>query len=125
MGGRHRYQQNRFFRQSRANFVIRARERDIGRTASGVGANRTAIGSCAPDPQAIHAKDVSRRSDWFRPGECRNLIYDVLRHPEAPVPTRTIAEPFMLAKDYRPERHAGGGADQAKRVGGTREDGVS
>ena len=77
------------------------------------------------DPEAIRVKDISRRSDWFRPGECRNLIYDVLRHPEAPVPTRTIAEPFMLAKDYRPERHAGGGADQAKRVGGTREDGVS
>jgi hypothetical protein len=50
------------------------------------------------DPEAIRAKDVSRRSDWFRTGECRNLIYDVLRDAEAPVLTRTIAERVMFAK---------------------------
>lgn len=50
------------------------------------------------DPEAIRAKDISRRSDWFRPGECRNLVYDLLRDAEAPVLTRTIAEHIMAAK---------------------------
>lgn len=50
------------------------------------------------DPEAIRAKDISRRSDWFRPGECRNLVYDILRDAEAPVLTRTIAEHIMGAK---------------------------
>ena len=50
------------------------------------------------DPEAIRVKDISRRSDWFRPGECRNLVYDLLRDAEAPVLTRVIAEHIMDAK---------------------------
>lgn len=50
------------------------------------------------DPEAIRAKDISRRNDWFRPGECRNLVYDLLRDAEAPVLTRVIAEHIMDAK---------------------------
>src|SRR5688572_4305217 len=50
------------------------------------------------DSEAIRAKDMSRRSDWFRPGECRNSIYDVLRDTEWVVLTWLIAERVMLAK---------------------------
>ena len=39
-----------------------------------------------------------KRNDWFRPGECRRLIYDVLRDAERPLTTREVAGAVMAAK---------------------------
>ena len=38
------------------------------------------------------------RVSWFRPGECRRLIYDVLRDAPQPLATRELAERVMAAK---------------------------
>jgi hypothetical protein len=45
------------------------------------------------DPAQPH-----RRVSWFRPGECRRLIYDVLRDAPQPLATRELAERVMAAK---------------------------
>ena len=37
------------------------------------------------------------RVSWFRPGECRRLIYDVLRDAPQPLATRELAERVMAA----------------------------
>jgi hypothetical protein len=38
------------------------------------------------------------RVSWFRPGECRRLIYDVLRDAPQPLATRELAERVMAAR---------------------------
>ncbi len=38
------------------------------------------------------------RVSWFRPGECRRLIYDVLRGAPQPLATRELAERVMAAR---------------------------
>jgi hypothetical protein len=38
------------------------------------------------------------RNDWFRPGECRRRIHDVLRDALGPMTTREIVEGVMTAK---------------------------
>jgi len=38
------------------------------------------------------------RVSWFRPGECRRLIYDVLRDTPQPLATRELSERVMAAK---------------------------
>ena len=38
------------------------------------------------------------RVSWFRPGECRRLIYDLLRDAPQPLATRDLAERVMAAK---------------------------
>ena len=38
------------------------------------------------------------RVSWFRPGECRRLIHDVLRDAPQPLATRELAERVMAAK---------------------------
>ena len=38
------------------------------------------------------------RVSWFGPGECRRLIYDVLRDAPQPLATRELAERVMAAK---------------------------
>ncbi len=39
-----------------------------------------------------------KRVSWFRPGECRRLIYDVLRDAPRPLAPRELAERVMAAK---------------------------
>ncbi len=55
------------------------------------------------DPNDIHvaAQPARRRryNDWFRPGECRRRIHDVLRDATEPMTTREIAEKIMAARD--------------------------
>ena len=38
------------------------------------------------------------RVSWFGPGECRRLIYDVLRDAPQPLATRELADRIMAAK---------------------------
>ena len=38
------------------------------------------------------------RVSWFRPGECRRLIYDALRDAPQPLATRELAERVMAAR---------------------------
>jgi len=38
------------------------------------------------------------RVSWFRPGECRRLIYDVLRDAPQPLATRELSERVTAAK---------------------------
>jgi len=40
-----------------------------------------------------------RYNDWFRPGECRRRIHDVLRDAPEPITTRAIVEKIMAAKN--------------------------
>jgi hypothetical protein len=54
------------------------------------------------DPEVPHetAKMAAprKRNDWFRPGECRRLIYDVLRDAPRPLTTREVAGAVMAVK---------------------------
>jgi hypothetical protein len=57
---------------------------------------------CGFDPNVEHATLQSapprRRNDWFRPGECRRRIHDVLRDATGPMTTREIVEGLMATK---------------------------
>lgn len=47
---------------------------------------------------AVHPVGRRRYNDWFRPGECRRRIHDVLRDATKPMTTREIVEKIMAAK---------------------------
>lgn len=49
-------------------------------------------------PQEIRPRQLRDRNAWFRPGECRRRIYDVLRDAPNPLATREIAERLIEAK---------------------------
>ena len=49
-------------------------------------------------PEEIRPRQLRAHNDWFRPGECLRLIYDVLRDAEQPVTTRDLAGRIMAAK---------------------------
>jgi hypothetical protein len=49
-------------------------------------------------PEAVRANQPRGRNEWFRPGECRRLIYDVLRDAPGPMTTREITEAVAAAK---------------------------
>jgi hypothetical protein len=53
-----------------------------------------------PNDMLVAAPPARRRryNDWFRPGECRRRIHDVLRDPMEPMTTREIVERIMAAK---------------------------
>ncbi len=48
--------------------------------------------------QDTNSAPQRERVSWFRPGECRRLIYDVLRDAPEPLPTRELAERVMAAR---------------------------
>lgn len=58
------------------------------------------------EPESIAPKAVRKRNDWFGPGECIRLAYNILRPATEPVPTRVITERLMDAKglDYNDHR---------------------
>jgi hypothetical protein len=45
------------------------------------------------------------RVSWFGPGECRRLIYNVLRDAPQPLATRELAERVMAAKSIPAANH--------------------
>ena len=51
-----------------------------------------------PDMLSQDTNPASQRVSWFRPGECRRLIYDLLRDAPQPLATRDLAERVMAAK---------------------------
>ncbi len=53
-----------------------------------------------PDLLSQEADPAQQRErvSWFRPGECRRLIYDVLRDAPQPLATRELAERVMAAR---------------------------
>ena len=54
-----------------------------------------------PDNILVAVQPVRRRrrNDWFRPGECRRKIHDVLREATKPMTTREIVEKIMAARN--------------------------
>jgi hypothetical protein len=50
------------------------------------------------EPATLQPTPPRRRNDWFRPGECRRRIHDVLRDTAEPMTTREIVEGLMAAK---------------------------
>jgi hypothetical protein len=52
----------------------------------------------APVPETLQTATPRGRNDWFRPGECRRRIHDVLRDAAGPMTTREIVEGVMAAK---------------------------
>jgi hypothetical protein len=50
------------------------------------------------EPETFQPTPPRRRNDWFRPGECRRRIHDVLRDAAGPMTTREIVEGMMTAK---------------------------
>jgi len=53
-----------------------------------------------PDMLSQYTDPASQRErvSWFRSGECRRLIYDVLRDAPQPLATRELAERVMAAR---------------------------
>jgi len=53
-----------------------------------------------PSDILVAVQPVRRRhyNDWFRPGECRRWIHEVLRDATKPMTTREIVEKVMTAK---------------------------
>jgi hypothetical protein len=51
-----------------------------------------------PGIKSIGAPQLNGRHDWFRRGECRRLIYDVLRDAPSPMTTQEITEAVVKAK---------------------------
>jgi hypothetical protein len=49
-------------------------------------------------PENIRPRQQRTRSNWFHPGECLRLIYDLLREASQPVTTRELAERIMGVK---------------------------
>ena len=49
-------------------------------------------------PEEIRPRQLRAHNDWFRPGECLRLIYDVLRDAAQPVTTRDLSGRIMVAK---------------------------
>src|SRR5271166_1940396 len=49
------------------------------------------------EPETFQSTPPRRRNDWFRPGECRRRIHDVLRDAAGPMTTREIVERIMAA----------------------------
>ena len=47
---------------------------------------------------AVQLERRRRYNDWFRPGECRRRIHDVLREATKPMTTREIVEKIMTEK---------------------------
>ena len=58
-----------------------------------------------PDDILVAAQPARRRryNDWFRPGECRRRIHDVLRDATEPMTTREIVEKVMVARHLSSE----------------------
>jgi nicotinamidase-related amidase len=52
----------------------------------------------APVPETLQTTPPRGRNDWFRPGECRRRIHDVLRDAAGPMTTREIVDGVMTAK---------------------------
>jgi hypothetical protein len=50
------------------------------------------------EPETFQPTAPRTRNDWFRPGECRRRIHDVLRDAAGPMTTREIVEGLMAAK---------------------------
>ena len=53
-----------------------------------------------PNDVLVAAQPARRRryNEWFRPGECRRKIHDVLRDKPEPMTTREIVEKIMAAR---------------------------
>ena len=49
-------------------------------------------------PEEIRPRQLRAHNDWFRPGECLRLIYDVLRDAAQPMTTRNLSGRIMVAK---------------------------
>jgi hypothetical protein len=49
-------------------------------------------------PEEIRPRQLRAHNDWFEPGECLRLIYDVLRDAAQPVTTRDLAGRIIAAK---------------------------
>jgi len=50
-------------------------------------------------PRDTDLAQQRERVSWFRPGECRRLIYDLLRDTPQPLATRELAERVIAARD--------------------------
>jgi len=50
------------------------------------------------EPGTLQTAPPRGRNEWFRPGECRRHIHDVLRDAAGPMTTREIVEGVMAAK---------------------------
>ena len=50
------------------------------------------------EPETFQPTPPRRRNDWFRPGECRRRIHDLLRDAAGSMTTREIVDGVMAAK---------------------------
>ncbi len=49
-------------------------------------------------PEAIRPRPRRNHNAWFRPNECRRLLYDVLRDAPTPPSTRELTEQLIALK---------------------------
>ena len=80
--------------------IVSQLERQLGQQQANLAHLDATMRLFDPDirPNTIRPKQQRARGAWFRPGECRRLIYDELRDAVQPMTTRELAERIMRVK---------------------------
>jgi hypothetical protein len=78
--------------------MIGSLEQQLGRRRADLAHIDATMRLFDPSIEAIRPAPAPARQAWFRPGECRRFIYDVLRETPGPLTARVIAGRVMAAK---------------------------
>jgi len=80
--------------------IVQSLEKQIAQRRADLAHVDATIRLFDPDakPETIRAKRTYERNDWFQPGECARMVFDVLRDAPAPVTTADIAAHLMERK---------------------------
>jgi hypothetical protein len=86
-------------KRSELTGILESLEREAAARRADLEHLAATIGLFDPDniPVAVQPLRRRPRNDWFRPGECRRRIDDVLREATDPMTTREIVERIMAA----------------------------
>jgi hypothetical protein len=85
--------------------ILEGLERQVDARRADLAHLDATIGLFDPNEILVAVRPARRRryNDWFRHGECRRKIHDVLRDATEPMTTREIVEKIMAAKHLSSE----------------------